>query len=80
MTLTLALTLTLTRRVASPPPPSERNFHIFYMLAARQAGSLLPAGRGAQSFRCLWLGLGLGLGLGLLILPQANPTPSHAMR
>ena len=41
------------RRVAAPPPPRERNFHVFYMLAARAAGSLLPAGRTAQSFRCL---------------------------
>ena len=33
------------RRVASPPPPSERNFHVFYMLAARQAGALRAASR-----------------------------------
>ena len=41
------------RRAAAPPPPREANFHVFYLMAARREGSLLPAGRGAESFRCL---------------------------
>ena len=60
-----ALAVLEERRVALPPPPPlERNFHVFYMLATREAGSLLTAGRGVQRFRCA-----------LLVLTSPAPAP-----
>ena len=37
-------------RVATPPVGRERNYHVFYYLAAR---GLLPGGKPANAFRCL---------------------------
>ena len=37
-------------RVATPPPAGERNFHVFYYMAAR---GLLPGGKPASAFRAL---------------------------
>ena len=48
-------------RVATPPPPGERNYHIFYYLAA--AGRL-PGQRHASSFRTLAPSSGGGHGHG----------------